>query len=53
MGSAWTVVPKPQITSARASGFQADIANLLFQPKENALMTIPAATPDLSSSPKP
>ena len=44
---------RPQITRPRASGFQADIANLLFQPKENALMTIPAATSDLPSSPKP
>jgi hypothetical protein len=54
IGSAWTVLAAmPQITRARASGFRADIANLLFQPKEIAVMTIPAATSDLCSSPKP
>jgi len=29
---------------AKARGFRADIANLLFEPKEIAVMTIPTAT---------
>src|SRR5262249_14774262 len=53
MGSAWTVVPaSPQMRTARASGFRADIANLLYQPKENAFLTFPAATSELPWSPK-
>ena len=34
-------------------GFQADIANLLFQPKGNALMTAPTATSNPLAWPEP
>jgi len=34
----------PQSKIPRARGLRADIANLLFEPKEIAVMTIPTAT---------
>jgi hypothetical protein len=45
IGSARTAfVMTPQTTIPNTIGLRADIANLLFEPKETAVMTIPTAT---------
>jgi hypothetical protein len=45
IGSARTaLVMTPQTTIPNSVGLRADIANLLFEPKETAIMTIPTAT---------
>jgi hypothetical protein len=45
IGSAWVAVAMaPQTQRPKMRGFEADISNLLFEPKEIALLTISAAT---------
>jgi hypothetical protein len=45
IGSARTTLPMtPHTNTPRASGLKADIANLLFEPIEIAVVTIPSAT---------
>ena len=53
IGSARTTLPVAAHTRMpRARGFKADIANLLFEPKKIAVMTIPTATPPFNPHPR-